>query len=187
MVEDAIADFASYSDEQLMGLYQQGEYKAFEEIYSRHSGRVFSYFKKRLYGTGEAEDLLQQTFLKIHQSRNRYDATYPLISWIFSIARNSLIDHTRKMKPTPMQEEKLLAIAEKNELQEKVDPITDWNEILKLLPETQKKLIQLRFEEGLSFEVIAKMNSTSEVSIRKRLSRTVQSLRLKLSRKGVKP
>ena len=167
-----------------MARYQQGEYECFEELYARHSGRVYAYFKNKMHAPGEAEDLLQQAFLRLHQSRQRYDATFPLLPWIYAIARNLLVDHVRKHRAIPMENETLFALADKVEHGEKADGAANWDEILKLLSEEQRKLIQLRFVEGLSFEDIAKMNGLSETSTRKRLSRTIQLLRLKLSGKG---
>lgn len=187
--EDVIADFASQSDEQLMMLYRQGEYGAFEELYFRHSGRVYAYLRSKLTVPGEAEDLLQTSFMKLHQSRESFDATMPFLPWVFAITRNVLIDHIRKHKPVPIAPEKVTALADRKIQQEsEVRGEADWEEIMKLLPEDQRNLLALRFEEGLSFDEIAKRCGGNETSVRKRVSRTIQGIRKILSgqRKGVR-
>lgn len=166
-----------------MSLYQQGEYGAFEELYSRHSGRVYSYLKGKMNAPGEAEDLLQHTFLKVHQARAAYNGMLPFLPWLFSISRNLLIDHMRKHRPVIIETEKLLALADKASQQAPESPVT-WDDVMKLLPDDQRKLIQLRFEEGLSFEEIANLSGGNETSVRKRVSRTVQSLRKLFNVKG---
>lgn len=186
--EDVIPDLASKTDEQLMVLYQQGEYAAFDELYFRHSGRVYAFLKSKVSRPGEAEDLLQQAFLKLHQHRSSYDATLPFLPWIFSITRNAVVDHLRKHKPTAMEQEKLISIADRRENSEtgkKDESLPSWQEVMKLLPEEQQRLIQLRYEEGLSFEEIARLSGVNESSARKRLSRTIQGLRKMIVGKGV--
>ncbi|MBY0371950.1 sigma-70 family RNA polymerase sigma factor [bacterium] len=165
------------SDEELMILYQRGEFRAFEELYSRYAGRIYGYFKNRLSSPGEAEDLVQQTFLKFHQGRASYNGVLPLLPWLFSIARNLLVDYLRKHRPVTIEVEKLLAIAEKAVQEEAAEPTVTWDSVMKLLPDEQRKLIQLRFDDGMSFEEIAKLSGINETSARKRVNRTVQSLR----------
>lgn len=161
-----------------MMLYQQGEYGAFRELYLRHSGRVYGYLKKKMFQPGEAEDVLQQVFLKFHQYRGNYDPALPLLPWLFSIVRNTHIDQLRKRRPIPLESEKLAALAERAEQADAVGEKTvTWDEVLSLLPEDQRRLIQQRFDEGLSFEEIAQMSGITEISARKRVSRTIQSLR----------
>jgi len=168
-----------------MLLYIQGEYSAFEELYFRHSGRVYGYLRSKTNRPGEAEDLLQTAFLKLHQSREKYDPAMPFLPWVFAITRNVLIDDVRKHRATPIDSEKLVAIADRrNREEDGVEGVTDWDEILRLLPEDQRNLLKMRFEEGLSFEDIAKRCGGNETSVRKRVSRTIQGIRKVLLGEG---
>lgn len=172
-----------------MMLYDEGEYGAFEELYFRHSGRVYGFLRNRLHLPGEAEDLLQSVFMKLHQSRNVYDGTLPFLPWIFAIARNVLIDHMRKRKAIPVESEKVIALADKRTAENpSIEGAVNWDEILRLLPQEQRDLLVLRFEEGLSFEEIAMRCGGNGVSARKRISRTIQNVRKALlgQRKGAK-
>lgn len=182
--EAAIAELSKKSDEELMSLYQQGEYGAFEELYFRHSGRVYGYLKNRISIPGEAEDLLQHTFLKLHQARDNYNGMLPFLPWLFSIARNLLIDHLRKHRAIPIESDKLMALAEKASQGGNPEPVVSWEEVMKLLPDDQRQMMQMRFEEGLSFEDIARLSGVNETSARKRVSRTVQGLRTIFKARG---
>jgi len=171
-----------------MMLYRAGEYSAFEELYFRHSSRVYGYLRSKLSLPGDAEDLLQTAFLKLHRSRESYDATMPFLPWMFAITRNVLIDYFRKHKTTPMEPGKVAILADQqNHASAEQSGEASWEEIMRLLPEDQRNLVVLRFEEGLSFEEIAKRCGGNKVSTRKRMSRTIQTIRKVLSGKGVKP
>lgn len=183
MAEDrARIDFASQTDERLMVLYQQGEYGAFVELYGRYSGRVYGFLRKRANVPGEAEDLLQKTFLKVHQNRRRFDATLPFLPWLFSIARHVLIDHLRKHKAIPVEEAALEALADGNvSTAPDSEERPSWDEVMRLLPSEQKRLMELRFQEGLSFDEIAERSGLTSVTVRKRMSRIMKALRRALS------
>lgn len=171
-----------------MVLYQDGEYSAFEELYYRHSGRIYAYLKAKVPNSGEAEELYQQVFLKLHQHRMGFNPTLPFLPWVFSITRNSVVDHFRKHKPTVMEQEKVIAIADRKEslVQEGTEALLQLEAVMTLLPEDQRKLINLRFQEGMSFEEIASLSGTNESAARKRVSRIIQNLRKALTGKGVR-
>lgn len=161
-----------------MILYQQGEYGAFEKLYERYASRIFGYLKTRVHAPGEAEDLLQTVFMKMHSSRLKYNPGFPFLPWLFTVSRHTLIDHFRKQQPLSMAMEEIEKVADQisnreNRSQEK----PNWDEILKLIPEQQRELIKLRFEKDLSFEEIAEQSGITEVSARKRLSRTIQGIK----------
>ncbi len=174
--EAFISTWEHKTDEELMHFYQEGEPAAFEELYFRHSGKVYAFFKARL-NQSEAEDLFQNTFMRVHQARARFNVDLPFLPWIFSIARNLLTDHFRKHRPVPLEENKLISLADRRIESEEKRSRASWDEILRLLPDEQKRLIERRFGEEESFEDIARIDAISQVSARKRLNRAIQGLR----------
>jgi RNA polymerase sigma-70 factor (ECF subfamily) len=98
MRESAVLTGMEVSDEELMVLYQQGEEKAFQTLYERYSGKLYGYIKKKVFNLEEAQDILQQSFLRLHKSRHSYDPKYPFSAWLFTICRNLEIDYFRKHK-----------------------------------------------------------------------------------------
>lgn len=158
------------SDEELMSSYARGEYPAFQELYYRHSGRVLGFLCKRLNSKVDAEDVMQTVFLKLHQSRHRYDLKLPFLTWLFAITRNALIDHIRKLKKTTVE-------LDASMVAEEAPSGTEFSNVLKHLPEGQRKVLELRFSEGLSFEEISNRAGISEISARKRVSRALKKIK----------
>src|SRR5438309_472599 len=76
--------------------YGAGDSSAFEALYQKHSGRVYAYLKKQLPVAEEADEVFQKAFLKLHQARRKYDASYPFTQWLFVIAKTCALDHFRK-------------------------------------------------------------------------------------------
>lgn len=80
------------SDEDLLEAYQKADARAFDEFFKRRHRLVFGYLLKELRGRAEAEDALQETFLRIHRSIPSYDPGRSALNWVFAIARNVMID-----------------------------------------------------------------------------------------------
>jgi RNA polymerase sigma factor (sigma-70 family) len=162
------------TDEELMFAYQEGDEKAFEVLYRRHSPKVYGYLMKRVRG-GQAEDLLQATFAKLHQARRQYNPTFPFMPWLFTVCRSVLIDAMRKTYRT------------KEELNPEVlerapaagPDIEEGSELPRLgsLPGNQREALELRYLQGLSFEEIASRLETSPGNVRQLVSRAVRQLR----------
>lgn len=165
------------SDEALMRRYQADDPQAFDELYRRHSGRVYGYLVKLAGNRAEADDLLQSTFLKLHHRRDHYDDTLPFLPWLFAIARNAWIDLRRKHAPTTVAPEDLTRLSDARAAKGSSEAALELREILALLPVDQRQLLEQRFDEGLSFETLAEESGVSEAAIRKRLSRAMGVLR----------
>ena len=64
------------SDEELMKAYQSGDSAAFDVLFERHKGRVFSFLMGKLGKRFESEEVFQAAFMKLHQSRRLYDPNF---------------------------------------------------------------------------------------------------------------
>jgi RNA polymerase sigma-70 factor, ECF subfamily len=80
----------------LMQRYQAGDAGAFRELYALVAPRLLGYLSKLTRSRAVADDLLQQTFLKIHRARAAYVADADPLPWFYSIAHRTFIDHVRK-------------------------------------------------------------------------------------------
>jgi RNA polymerase sigma factor (sigma-70 family) len=152
--------------EELMLLYQtdspENAYEAFNELYSRYSGKVYNFLKKKTSNAADSDDLLQKVFIKIHESKHLYKNKYKFEQWLFVIARTQVLDHFRSVK-------RYQSRLEKNELYE-----NDAHESEHTLPEMdadQKELLEMKFVDELSYQEISKLVNKSEVSLRKTVSR----------------
>jgi RNA polymerase sigma-70 factor (ECF subfamily) len=96
-----------------MARYAQGNDGVFLELYGALAPRLYSFFLRRVrcpYGT---KDLVQQTFLRMHQARRHFVPGASASAWAFTIARHLLIDRRRRMKPElPLPNDELANVAE---------------------------------------------------------------------------
>jgi RNA polymerase sigma-70 factor (ECF subfamily) len=83
------------ADEVLMAAYQAGNEVAFGELFDRYAGRVFGFLVRRLGDRSLAEDLYQETFLRLHRAKHTYDSRRPFRAWLFGIVHNLMTDALR--------------------------------------------------------------------------------------------
>jgi RNA polymerase sigma factor (sigma-70 family) len=82
----------------LMGRYCDGDAKAFQEIYTSLAPRILGYLTGFVRDRATAEDLLQQTFLKLHQGRSAYVRGANPVPWLYTIAHRTCLDEIRRRK-----------------------------------------------------------------------------------------
>lgn len=161
------------TDEEVMKLYQNGNVAAFEILYNRYSSKVYGYLKKRIRDEEAANDIYQKVFLKLHENREKFDPSQLFAPWLFTMTRNLLIDWYRSKKEIPSDtvEETIDVVA--TEIESEVE-IT---ELVKMLPEKYREMVELRYFEDLDFEEIAKRTKIKEATVRKLVSRGVLKLK----------
>ena len=90
----------------LVTLAQAGNRDAFEELYRLHFDRIYGYLRLSLGNRHDAEDLTNQTFIRMLESIDRFVwRQVPFSAWLFRIAHNLLVDHFRVVKRTTPEEE----------------------------------------------------------------------------------
>ena len=89
-------DLANLPDADVVALAQQGREGAFRELIRRYERPVFSLVYRMVRDRETAEDLAQETFIKVLNHIDRYRPEFKLSSWLFKIANNVAIDHLRK-------------------------------------------------------------------------------------------
>ncbi|MBI4540717.1 MAG: sigma-70 family RNA polymerase sigma factor [Gemmatimonadetes bacterium] len=91
-------DYAELDDKELVKVARTGRDAAYRELLSRYERPVFSLVCRMVRDRAAAEDLAQETFVRVFNSLDSYDPSYKLSSWIFKIANNLAIDHLRRRK-----------------------------------------------------------------------------------------
>ena len=86
------------SDEELMLSCRDGDKGAFEILYRRYEKPIFSFVYRMVLSTADAEDLCQETFLKVIRAKKKYRKTAKFKTWLFNIALNLCRDRIRRMK-----------------------------------------------------------------------------------------
>lgn len=175
----------SLPDEELMERYQSSDYLAFETLYRRHSGRILQYLTGKV-GSEMGQELLQDTFARIHKSRERYNTQFPFLPWVFTIVRNILRDHYKKAETQTIQKSislESLPIEARSELVG-FSNLHQLEGFLKTLPETQQQALRLRYLNDWSFEKIAEHIETSPQNVRQLISRGLKKIRSSLNSHG---
>ncbi|MCP4352089.1 MAG: sigma-70 family RNA polymerase sigma factor [Desulfobacterales bacterium] len=170
--------YNSISGAELMSLYQRGDIEAFNCLYDKYKTMVYGYLIKRVNNRTDVDEIFQDVFLKLHQSRSRYKSEFPFKPWLFAVLRNSLVDYFRK-KGKEYNDVPLDSL--------ETNPSTlqyeDKHKINGLLPKdaglnkNQRQAIELRYGEDFSFEEIAHRLETTSSNARQLVSRALKRLR----------
>lgn len=94
-VDDGQDGVGSESDEQLLSGFLSGDESAFAELVGRHSQLLFQFVARFVRDLALAEDVVQETFLQVHQSASGFDPARRFRPWLFTIAANKARDHLR--------------------------------------------------------------------------------------------
>src|SRR5712664_4738850 len=83
------------ADEELMLSYGGGDARAFETLYRRHRGPLYRFLLRQVGDAATAEELFQDVWMRVIDSRGRYEARAKFTSWVYAIAHNRLMDFYR--------------------------------------------------------------------------------------------
>ena len=177
------------SDEELMLAYVHGDYEAFEYLYQRHSKKIFGYIMMKVKDNEETQEIFQTVFRKLHQSRCQYKSEMPVLPWLFTICKNSIIDNRRML--TKKQEhftstDNIESMADKHQIntsdQGQVEDVPGFSTLNK----KEQEVIKLKYTEQLDFKEISERLGYSEANSRKISSRAINKLKRLLKREYVK-
>jgi len=174
------------SDESLMLDYTRGDADAFEILYQRHKSPLYR-FVLRQCGPQFVDDLFQDIWMKVINSRMRYKVKATFKTWLYHIARNRIIDHYRRqnIRPVDKNPDNLASISDDRHIQpenrlEKNDQREQLMKAITALPDEQKEAFLLREEAGLAIEEIAVTTGVSYETAKSRLRYAVKKLRQQL-------
>jgi len=92
-------DYQKLTDQAVVERARKGRESAFRELIRRYERPVFSLIYRLVRDRERAEDLTQDTFIKVLNALDRYDPSYKFSSWIFKIAHNTALDDLRRKHP----------------------------------------------------------------------------------------
>lgn len=154
-----IADYLVAEDRTLVHLALEGDDVAFEYLFNRYGEAIRRLLIQRVGSADDADDLLQETFIKVYLRLESYNPNYTFGQWLYTIARNTLIDHVRRRPDeTPIDERFAAPAATTPTPEESVIRLQQHSQIehcLSALPERYGRLIRMRFFEEYSYEEIA--------------------------------
>jgi RNA polymerase sigma-70 factor (ECF subfamily) len=181
-----------------MARFQAGDARAFEVLVSRHRTPVFSFLIRLVGERARAEDLLQETFLRVVRAATGWEERARFSTWLYGIARNLAIDESRRAafrRTEPLDrsapgDDPLLARVPSE------DPPPDraaeaallrprLEAALASLPAEQREVFLLREQAGLPFREIAAVTGTPENTVKSRMRYALEGLRAALASMGI--
>ena len=178
------------NDERLMDAYRNGDPSAFDELFARHRGPLFTFLLQQTGSRAAAEDLFQEVFLRVIKRRDDYHSSGRFRAWLFTIAYNALTDSRRRagaradttVGDGELQEQASqsdrgdpVAGSQARELRERIAAA------LMHLPAEQRDVFLLRERAGLDFKQIAATTGDRLATVKSRMRYALEGLRRRLS------
>jgi len=153
-----------------------------DRIYTEYSGKVMGYIRARIRSSAEAEDLHSEVFEKVLKKIGEFDPSKAsLNTWIFTITRNTVIDHFRRTKPSEELDENLSDNVELDEDLLNTETLSELAAALRKLPQQMMDIIVLRYYDGKPLTEIAEMMNLSYGAVKLRHQNAVLMLRQALT------
>ncbi|OGY41200.1 MAG: hypothetical protein A2Y82_02030 [Candidatus Buchananbacteria bacterium RBG_13_36_9] len=183
-----------FTDIQLIKKHLKRDSQAFELLISRYLKPIYSFIYRLVKNADEAEDITQEVFIKVWKNLKKFDQKKSFKIWLFTIAKNTVIDFFRKKKnilfsdlapENDPQGSEILAI----DSQPLPDIILDQEilekklaEIVEILPLKSREVLFLYYKEDLTFQEISDIFGESINTIKSRHYRAILALRDSISK-----
>jgi RNA polymerase sigma-70 factor (ECF subfamily) len=169
--------------------YARGDTAAFDALYQRHRGPLYRFLQRGLRNRASADEAYQEVWARVIAARARYQPTATFRTWLFQVAHNLMVDSYRKRRAEDPDADLELAL-ERGTGPEHERPeaqLTAFEEhrrlqrALQALPDEQRIALQLRLEQELSLEEIARITGTGRETVKSRLRYAMDKLRTTLT------
>ena len=175
-----VNDKFKFSDEKLILRFQEGDINAYNELVKRYKDRLLNFVFRYFNNVEQAEDVVQDTLIKLYTHASYYKNVAKFSTWIFTIAKNNALTELRKNKRKKTDslwtdDGKFIDISSKEEsLESKVQnevAIDQLNKFLDEIPENFRIAVVLRDFQELSYEEISKILEIPIGTIKSRINR----------------
>jgi RNA polymerase sigma-70 factor (ECF subfamily) len=174
------------SNKELLLLIREDNEVAFYQLYERYSRRLYGFVLRYIKQEADAEEIVQEVFIKIWETRDKIDVYSSFESFLFTIAYNATISLFRKRAREEKYLEHLKSLQQVEAAPNLIDKI-QFNELndtvqslLNELTPRQKEVFQLSREQGLAHEEIAKKLNISVNTVKKHIANTLAFLKSRL-------
>ena len=183
-------DFTTMTDEELAVCYMNGDNRAFDLLLSHNQSKLFSYIFFVVHDEDEANDIFQDTFIKIivKLKNGRYSPTGSFCAWCIRIAHNIIMDRYRNHRSDhivePTADNDLSNLRTENVQDDNIESqyinsqiMNDVRKIMNNLPAPQREVVFMRFYQELSFKEIADITNVSINTALGRMRYAVMNMR----------
>jgi RNA polymerase sigma-70 factor, ECF subfamily len=163
---------------------QRGDSNAFAALYDLYAQKIYAFLLSRIRHKEIAEDLLQETFVKVWKALPQFQNNGNFSAWVYRIATNCMNDHFRKImaKPEALALEEEFIIEDKSAKPDEEFDISltevTMQDALNQLPEIYRQVLILRFKEGLSAQATGQAIKKSSIAVRLIQYRALKKLKI---------
>jgi RNA polymerase sigma-70 factor, ECF subfamily len=169
-----------------MARYQAGDFAAATTLIERIGPQLHRFFLAQVSSRVDADDLLQETWLRIHRVRHTYRSGEPVLPWFYAIARRVRIDYYRRANRTVARERRLEEMSQLAAMvpRDEGQAGDDLETLLAPLSETQREVIRMMKVAGMSLEEVARATSCSVGAVKQKVHRAYENLRARMGALG---
>ena len=174
---------------QLVKDLKRGSYDAFDKLYDIYADLLYGFALNLPKPPAEAQDILQETFLKIWLNRKGVSEELSFRSYLYSIARNLMIDSFRRRMNSTAFADYVKSESFRSDLPNDVESHVTFDEFLRNLEaakleltQRQREVFELSREQGMPISMIADRLGISEQTVKNQLTNALKTLREKLRR-----
>jgi len=194
MILAATMSLEGFTGDREIARLRKGDPDAITDLIGRYQHRLYRFLVRMVGDPATAEDLFQQTWIRLMEKIGSYDARRNFEAWLFAIARNLAIDHLRRRRGISLDEpdDSGRAPVERLEAagQDVLTQLLDFERGALLaaaigeLPAIHREVLTLRFEEDMKLEQIAEVAGVPLSTVKSRLHRALESLRTRIEALG---
>jgi RNA polymerase sigma-70 factor (ECF subfamily) len=160
-----------------MERYQQADPDAPAALVGALSPALLRFFKSQVANREQADDLLQETWLRIHRVRHTYRPGEPVLPWIYAIARRVRVDGYRRTRRITLHEIAMEVLPEPPAQAEARNPAPAFETLVAALPEAQREVVTMLKVEGLTLEEVVCATSSTVGAVKQKAHRAYARLR----------
>jgi RNA polymerase sigma-70 factor (ECF subfamily) len=160
-----------------MERYQQADPEAPAILVRSLSPALLRFFKSQVASREQADDLLQETWLRIHRVRQTYRPGEPVLPWVYAIARRVRVDGYRRTRRVAAHETAMETLPEPRSRAESRNRIPQFETLIAPLPQAQREVVTMLKVGGLSLEEVACATSSTVGAVKQKAHRAYHRLR----------
>ena len=190
MIFAAAMSLDAFTTDREIALLKKGDPDAVSALIGRYQHRLYRFLIRLIQDSATAEDLFQQTWIRVLEKIGSYDARRNFEAWLFAIARNLAIDQLRRRRAFSLDEPDDSGEAPLDRLtaggRSALEQLLDFERGAMLaaaigeLPAIHREVLTLRFEEDMKLEQISEVAGVPLSTVKSRLHRALESLRVRL-------
>ena len=160
-----------------MERYQQADPEATGTLIYALSPALLRFFRCQIASREQADDLLQETWMRIHRVRHTYRPGEPVVPWVYAIARRVRIDGYRRTRRIVAHETAVEVLPDVAHRGESRSSVPDFETLIAALPEAQREVMTMLKVGGLSLEEVARATSSTVGAVKQKAHRAYEKLR----------